>query len=263
MTDLTLCQTLHLFRGAIRLLDRHVALLDRCSRELFGRPYAPDRQQLARRILAAAGSDSASMVCSSFVRLELTADGVERLTAGARSYYAGYALRSIRCRGVSIACQPPLDGYPTTAREANLLALRRMALCAGGDVGVQVGPDGCYRTVEGSPLAVVCGRTVWLAPECTPYAVVPPPVGLAGEPLRGHRFDPPRSVEYTLLAEAVRAAGLVLEERSFGPGEQRRFDELFWLDHRGITALSHLDGRPLMALTAERVADALEKLFHA
>ena len=33
------------------------------------------------------------------------------------------------------------------------------------------------------------------------------------------------------------------------------------LDHRGITACSHLDGQPLMDLIAERVAAALETLF--
>ena len=40
-----------------------------------------------------------------------------------------------------------------------------------------------------------------------------------------------------------------------------RAEELFYADHRGITALSRCDGQPLMILVAERVAEALEGLF--
>lgn len=38
-------------------------------------------------------------------------------------------------------------------------------------------------------------------------------------------------------------------------------DEVFWLDYRGITALAHCDGRPLMSIIAERIAVALEGIF--
>ncbi|MFQ7503703.1 MAG: hypothetical protein ACLRMJ_12500 [Alistipes finegoldii] len=34
--------------------------------------------------------------------------------------------------------------------------------------------------------------------------------------------------------------------------ELPRFDELFYVDHRGVTALAHCDGHPCMAILAER-----------
>ena len=256
MNDLCLYQNLHLLRGRVRLLDRHIGLLDRCSRELFGRPYAPDRQQLELRAAACSGARREEGAPSAFVRLEWTADGEERLVPAGLSYYVGYALRSVQYRGVSIGCTPPLDGYPTPAREAAVAAARRMAGCAGGQVGVLCGPDGSYHSVEGAPIAIVRDYTVLLPPESVPCTV---PAGAAGA--AGHRFVAPQSVEAQLLAEAVRAAGLEPEVRPVGCDERTTFDELFWLDCRGITALSHLDGRPLMALVAERVADALENLF--
>lgn len=261
MTDLYLYQTLHLLRGRVRLLDRHVALLDRCSAELFGRRYTPDLRQLERRIAATAAAHSTGGVCSSFVRLEWRPDGSERLLPAGNSYYEGYALRSVRPRGLTVAGEPPLGGYPTPAREAAALTARQLALRAGAAVAVLTGADGSYRTAEGSPLAALHDRTLWLTPECAPCLLPPGGTGADGQPLPGRCFPAVPSVEYGLLAEAARAAGYAVEARPFGPAELPQIDELLWLDHRGITALSHIDGRPLLALAAERIAEALEKRF--
>ena len=261
MTDFYLYQTLHLLHGRVRLLDRHAALLDRCARELFGRRYAPDLLGLERRVLDTAAAQRYPSDLSTFVRLELTADGSERLVPAGVSYYEGYALRSVRPDGVTIACDPPLNGYPTCVREAAAVAARRMAECAGGRVAVQCGADGTYRTVEGAPLAAVQGYTVRLAPEGVPYAVAPVPMQIEGVSVRGHRFEPPRSVEYGLLADAVREAGLTLCEEPFGPDEMAAMDEVFWLDYRGVTALAHCDGRLLMSIIAERIARTVENFF--
>jgi len=261
MTDFYLYQTLHLLHGRVRMLDRHAALLDRCARELFGTGYAPDLRGLERRVLDAAAGRRYPTDLSAFVRLELAADGGERLVPAGVSYYEGYALRSVRPDGVTIVCDPPLNGYPTPVREVAAATACRMAECAGGRVAVQCGPDGAYHTVEGAPLAAVQGYTVRLAPEGIRYEIAPVQVRLEGAPVRGHRFEPPRSVEYGLLADAVRAAGLTLCEEPFGPDEMAAMDEVFWLDHRGITALAHCDGRPLMSIIAERIARAAENLF--
>lgn len=257
-----LYQILHLFHGRVRMLDRHVALLDRCARELFDRRYLPDLSRLERQILTLAADQRYPNDLSAFVRIELTDDGETRILPMGVSYYDGYALRSVRPAGVGIACDPPLNGYPTQAREAAAAAARRMAECAGGRVAVQIGPDGACHTIEGAPMAVVQGHTVRLAPESVPYEIQPSGFGPEENPLRGHRFDPPRSVEYELLARAVQAAGLTLSEEPFGPDIRTNIDEMFWMDHRGITSLSHFDGRSLMSIIAERVADALEGLFH-
>ncbi|MCM1301150.1 MAG: branched-chain amino acid aminotransferase, partial [Bacteroides cellulosilyticus] len=117
MTGFYLYQTLHLLRGRVRLLDRHAALLDRCARELFGTGYAPDLRDLERRVLDTAAARRYPTDLSAFVRLELAADGTERLVPAGVSYYEGYALRSVRPDGVTVVCAPPLNGYPTPARE--------------------------------------------------------------------------------------------------------------------------------------------------
>lgn len=234
MTELYLYQTVHLARGRARNAEAHAAQLDAASRELFGRGYAPAR--LAARIEALAAAERYPTGVSGFVRIELGADGEERLTPAGVSLYDGYALRSLQPEAVTLRYDLPLTEAPTSAREAAAQLARRMAEHAGADVAVRCDREGILREADDAPLFAVAGHTVLAAPGT-------------------------QSVERELAVRAVRAAGLELREEPFGCGELPRIDELFFADHRGITALARCDGQPLMSLIAERIALAMEGLF--
>ena len=82
--------------------------------------------------------------------------------------------------------------------------------------------------------------------------------------IRGKRvYVPPgeTSIGRSLAVRSIRAAGLELIEAPVGRDELPRMDELFFIDHRGVTALSRCDGQPYMAILAERIAGALRGLF--
>jgi len=82
--------------------------------------------------------------------------------------------------------------------------------------------------------------------------------------IRGRRvYAPPgeASIGRSLAVRSIRAAGLELIEAPVGRDELPRMDELFFIDHRGVTALSRCDGQPYMAILAERIAGALRGLF--
>lgn len=234
MTELYLYQTVHLARGRARNAEAHAARLDAASRELFGRGYAPAR--LAARIEALAAAERYPTGVSGFVRIELGADGEERLTPAGVSLYDGYALRSLQPEAVMLRYDLPLTEAPTSAREAAAQLARRMAERAGADVAVRCDREGILREADDAPLFAVAGHTVLAAPGT-------------------------QSVERELAVRAVRAAGLELREEPFGCGELPRIDELFFADHRGITALARCDGQPLMSLIAERIALVMEGLF--
>ena len=219
MTELYLYQTVHLARGRARNAEAHAARLDAASRELFGRGYAPAR--LAARIEALAAAERYPTGVSGFVRIELGADGEERLTPAGVSLYDGYALRSLQPEAVTLRYDLPLTEAPTSAREA---------------AAVRCDREGILREADDAPLFAVAGHTVLAAPGT-------------------------QSVERELAVRAVRAAGLELREEPFGCGELPRIDELFFADHRGITALARCDGQPLMSLIAERIALVMEGLF--
>ena len=234
MTELYLYQTVHLARGRARNAEAHAARLDAASRELFGRGYAPAR--LAARIEALAAAERYPTGVSGFVRIELGADGEERLTPAGVSLYDGYALRSLQPEAVTLRYDLPLTEAPTSAREAAAQLARRMAERAGADVAVRCDREGILREADDAPLFAVAGHTVLAAPGT-------------------------QSVERELAVRAVRAAGLELREEPFGCGELPRIDELFFADHRGITALARCDGQPMMSLIAERIALVMEGLF--
>ena len=234
MTELYLYQTVHLARGRARNVEAHAARLDAASRELFGRGYAPAR--LAARIEALAAAERYPTGVSGFVRIELGADGEERLTPAGVSLYDGYALRSLQPEAVTLRYDLPLTEAPTSAREAAAQLARHMAERAGADVAVRCDREGILREADDAPLFAVARHTVLAAPGT-------------------------QSVERELAVRAVRAAGLELREEPFGCGELPRIDELFFADHRGITALARCDGQPLMSLIAERIALVMEGLF--
>lgn len=236
MTAPYLYQTLHRLGGEVRLLGVHIATLDTASRRLFGRPYAPDAAQLAARIEALAAAERYPAGVSGFIRLEIGPEGDEQLLPAGISLYRGYAFRSLQPDAVTLPYEIPFSGAPTSVREAAAVWARLEAQQRGADIAVRCDAQGVFRAADDAPLLGISGHTVRIAP------------GLA-------------CVERQLAMQAVHAAGLELHEETFGRDDLPQLDELFYVDHRGVTALSHCDGMPLMTLLAERVAQALEGLF--
>lgn len=236
MTEVYLYQTIHLFRGRTRLLDEHIAVLDEASRAIFGRPYVPDARQLEARIATLALSERYPSGVSGFVRLELLSDGQERLLPAGASLYEGYALRSLMPDAVSLIWDNPLCDHPTSAREAAASLAHRLAEQTQARVAVRCDSEDVLRSADDAPLFGVRNKRVITAPA-------------------------PASAERSLGIRAVQAAGLAFDEQPILRDELTTFDELFYVDHRGVTSLAHCDAHALMSLTAERVAAAMEMLF--
>lgn len=236
MTELRLYQTIHVARGRARNVAAHIALLDAASRTLFGRRYMPGTERLTARIEALAATERYPRSVSGFVRLELAPDGREQLLAAGISLYDGYALRSLMPEAATVRYELPLTDAPTTLREAAVALADLEAARRGATKAVRCSTDGMLLTADDAPLFALRGHTLLAAPA-------------------------PASVEGALLREAARRTGLTLRDEPFGCGDLRRLDELFYVDHRGVTSLSHCDGIPFMSLTAERLAGALEALF--
>lgn len=239
MREPYLYQTLHVLDGVCTYLAGHFSVLDGWSRELFGRPFRPDRKALAAEIAAlAAQSVPAGCDRSLFVRLYAPASGdpAYRFDLEAVSLYRGYALRSLQPEAVTLQYDIPLSDAPTSARDAAEELARRQARLQGADVAVRCNSAGQFRTADDAPLFAIRGTGVYTPP--APY-----------------------SVERDLAMQAVRKAGFELHEEEIDRSRLAGFDELFYVDHRGLTALSRCDGQPYMTLFAERVAKALTGEF--
>lgn len=231
-----LYQTVHLRQGRPRLVDAHVTLLARTARTLFGIDYAPDIPQLETRIAAVAKAERYPQGVSAFVRLEVAADGEERVLPAGFSFYDGYALRSLMPAGLTSSYDIPFADAPTSAREAIEALARQQARQAGAEVAVRCDRTGICRSADDAPLFAVRGTSVFVSPAQA-------------------------DVERELARRAIEAAGLDLHEEPIERSMLARMDELFYVDHRGVTALSRCDGVPYMSLIAERVAKEIERMF--
>lgn len=236
MTELCLYQTVHVANFRPRMVEKHAALLTQGARELFGCAYTPRIGELEERIAALARAERFPRAVSGFVRIELTAEGRERLLPAGSSLYAGYALRSLMPEACVVEYEIPFGPAFTSAHEAMALLARRQAEAAGADTAIRCDRRGVCYAVDEAPLFAVCGKRILTAPA-------------------------PQSVERDLACRAIRRAGLEVAEEPVVRDDLARLDELFFVDHRGVTALSRCEGVPYMSLLAERVANAMEKLF--
>lgn len=235
MTGAYLYQTVHTLAGRIWRLAEHIAVLDSASLALFGRPFRPDAATLAHRIGRLLAAENAPVDRSAFVRLQLSPEGKLEETYAGVSLYRGYDLRSLAPEAISVVYDLPLGDDPTSAREAAAALARARAEALGYRCAVRCDCAGIVHTADDAPLYAVEGHRIVTSPA-------------------------PASVEALLAAEAIQAAGLTLETRPLQHNELDRFDELFYFDHRGVTALARCDGEPYMDIVAGRVARAAARL---
>lgn len=266
MAGVYLYQTVHVLDGVCLHLAAHVALLDGWARTLFGHGFRPDEAELARQIVTLARQMSpAPCRTSQFVRIVVPAaseagtgfgTGVAdngaggmvaegrtvagsdtvgqpcRLEFAAVSLYRGYDLRTLRPDAVSLQYDLPAGDAPTSAREAVGQLVRTQVRLHGATSVVRCGSDGIAYTVDDAPLLAVRGRRVFISPA-------------------------EASVERGLALRAVVGAGLEMVEAPVERAELARFDELLYVDYRGVTALAHCDGHPYMDILAGRIARAM------
>ena len=247
-----LYQTLHV-RGRRPLwLDRHTELLARNIQELFGLRWAPDLRRLEAQIATLLDANRHPVAGSSFVRMAFTPAGDLLLIPGAVSLYDGYTLRSLRPAAAVVNYGVPYPEYPTSAREAAcMLALQaavtadnraaeadieRAAVRTGVQAVIRCDGEGFVHVCDEAPLFAVKGKKVYTPPA-------------------------PPSVERELAYRAVEAARLPLLELEIGREQLARFDEIFYVDHRGLTSLSACEGQLYAAIITERIARVLNKLY--
>lgn len=235
MTGPYVYQTVHTLAGRIWRLAEHIAVMNAASQALFGRSFRPDPATLAGRISHLLATENAPADRSVFVRLLLSPEGKLEETYAGPSLYRGYDLRSLAPEAVCLIYDLPLGEHPTSAREAATALARAHAQALGYRCAVRCDGDGIVHTADDAPLFAVKGQRVVTTPA-------------------------PASVEALLAAEAVREAGLPLDIRPLQRNELPCFDELFYFDHRGVTALSYCDGEPYMDIVAGRVARAAARL---
>lgn len=235
MTGPYLVQTVHVRGRRPRLLREHLDRLERSHAELFGERPHFDAEEVRGRIVRLLDAERYPAGLSAGVRLELR-NGELDLRPEPVSPYRGYVLRALRPAACSLRFDIPFLPHPTSAGEAVWATAGEIAAARGFRTAVRIDGDGLRAGADGAPLFTVRDRTICIA-------------------------STPADVTGRLAVETIRRAGYPLRIETT-PADQLPFpDELFYVDHRGVTALERCDGRLLMAVIAERVAREMERIW--
>ncbi len=220
-------QTLHTLGHRALHTSEHLRLVNLYGEELFGRSVRLIPIRLQRLVSTLLDALRYPVSVSCFVELRLYASGLTCLLAGERGLAAGYLFRPVYPDAVTVPFYAPR--IPCSATREAIRTATWTAHAQKTDAWVGIGPDGQVACCDGCLLFGVEGRTL-LTPRVED------------------------SVDYTVARHAIRSAGYRLRVGELTPEHLERLDEIFYIDHRGITALHQLDGRLLMHIIAERVA---------
>lgn len=226
-------QMLHVRGRDIRFLGEHLREVERAWLALFREELRLDEAAVGSEIVALLDRERCSKEFSTYLRFDLDGEAKWHLTIEGDSLYRGYVLRALRPEAVTIRFELPFEGVPTVAAALAWQTAHRMAESRKVRSVVRMSEDLTLPEADGVPLFAVAARTVYTSRE-------------------------PRGVEGRLAREAIRRAGYRLEIMPLKRDHLPDVEELFYVDHRGVTALQSCDGKWMLAAVAARVAEELE-----
>lgn len=222
-------QTIMTFGHEALHIGAYLALLAEASQELLYRPLPIDEAGVATLISDFLRKNGYPAAMPAYVELRYYRSGEVVLLGGEVSPYPKLGLRLLMPTGVDVCYDLPLSESRSSLRRAVVEAAQMEAESRGARVSVRVDGNGFLRSADDAELFVIKEYTVMTS-------------------------MPPVSVEGRLLAEAIRRAGLRLEVVPVALDEAENADEIFYADHRGITALGSFNERPMMHILAEKIA---------
>ena len=236
MTDFYLYQIIHICEGQARFAKGHIAVMQEAVNRLYARPRKLPTQQWIKRLTQTIEQINAPHDTSSFIRMELHPNFELRLVDMGVSLYKGYDLRSIHPNAQTLVYELPEGQISSSAQQLTVELADLVAQREGYDVALQCDRYGQCQSCAGSPIMALKHNRI----------IAPP-----------H----PQHIERFIAMSAIKSLGMDYEERNFREDEIPSFEELFWIDHRGITSLAHCNGVPFLSFAAERIAHKMEELF--
>ena len=234
----SLYQIVHCHHNRPRFVAEHHALLTRSAERLWGVKPAMTAAQLTSAIEQLLQRERYSQAVSAFVRVDLMSDGAVQLTPLGSSLYEGYALRSLRPECCTLRYELPFAEPCSTAAEACHALAEEVARSSGFEAAVRCDATGVLRSLGDAHLFAGHGGALYTS-------------------------ETPTSVEGRLLIKAAERLHLRCYVQPLTAEKINRYEELFAVDYRGITALARCDEHPLMTLRADRLAEEMEALVTA
>lgn len=211
-------------------LKEHCLLLQQDSERLFGKSFEVEPDCIAETITSLLRLDNYSPLRSHIVEIRVYESMDYAVMAVETSLYQGLELRAIRPKAMVCQAYSVLPDIPTSASKAQTELLRRHAERYGCAVAICTTADGIITEIDGAAVMAVIDRKIVIQP---------------GK----------ESVEKQQIIERLRAGRREpVQIREITIEELRRAEEIFYVDVRGITSVSEIEGEIL----SDFVANAAE-----
>ena len=213
-------------------LAEHIRCLQEAAQEMFGTSPHIDARATERSIERLLHDNDYSATMPSHIAMRHYRTGETALIARETLPYTRMTMRSIYPAAAIVDYDIPFSRQPSSLRESIVAAASLQAAAAGARCVLQRNAAGEIVAADDAPMFVVAERDI-IMPEQLP------------------------SVEADIAVEAIRKAGFHLATASVTADLLARADELFYVDYRGLTAVSRCGERVYMHIIAERIAQHL------
>ncbi|MFR9504434.1 MAG: aminotransferase class IV [Rikenellaceae bacterium] len=231
---MTLYQVVHTLNGEIFHLEEHLKILFEAYYELFSSGTKIEKSEVEQQIKEAIVRSRCPRGVSLFVKLSLRYGGSIEIHSCERSLYEGYTLRCISPRVATVEFTTPYIEFASSVREQLIELSNLAARKKGGDIALRL-HNGIVDTIQGAQIFAVSANCIITA--ASSY-----------------------SVEHKIAKEIAQQIDLQLIERDIHQEELSTLDEIFFIDHAGITSIKSCNGRFYMSIVASALATRLKSL---
>lgn len=202
--------------------------------EVYFRPLHLDPIEITEKITELLAKEHVTREVSVFVELRVDIEQEYEVVISGISLYNGYAFRSIQPTAQCVIFDSPFGLFSTSARREALAFANDIAKNLGGEIPLECNHKGVIYSAEGATICAIIRRTIIVSPTI-------------------------QSVERELVLNAAKQNNLQIEERDIMRSELPHFDEVFYCDHRGITAISGYEHYRYMSIIAEKISNGMSQ----
>ena len=215
-------------------LGAHLDLLAQAAEAIFGLVRTIDERECSQAIASLLRRNACAEHFSHVVMVRIYADGILEILFHETSLYDRMSMRMIQPKAISLLSHDTTFTYPSSATIATTTLHRAYAAGRGADVVVAISKAGEVLSIDGAPAAIIRNRAVTFSTQA---------------------FAEP---EYEAIIEAATAQKRTIECRIIHAEELLQADEIFYIDHRGVTGLAQYDSRQYLTFSTESIARAIK-----
>ncbi len=200
--------------------------------EVYFRPLRLDAGVIYSDIVNLLRERNAPIDVSVYVEFRIDIEYRVELVISEVSIYSGYALRCISPTAQCVVFDSPFGLCSTSVRREVLRFADDIANNLGGEIALECNVDGVVKSAAGSAIFGIKNRTIYASKSIA-------------------------SVEREMVYDVARSCNFEIIECEITKKELTIFDELFYCNHYGITAISRYDRRTYMSILAKKIADGM------